>query len=328
MGLITARQALDLEMSRDTIRGYLDRGRWIRVERGVYRVAGAPFRWDQRALAVCLSIGPDAALSHEAAGAIHGLPGFQRDRIEVVLPPGSHSSAATKLAVVHRPRHLATVDLCFVGPFHLTAPARTVIDEAGSLSELWLRRVVDHVLCSRLVSREHFIRRVQALTGKGKAGSGLLRHVLEVWTPGPTAESQAEVDVIRYLVDHGLPTPVLQHQVLSGNKAIARLDMAWPGIRLALELDSETWHDTPSAYHKDKARSLRLAAAGWEVLAVTPRNLREGSGKDLVSAIRGRLAAARPVGSGNRSGSGSRLAAARPVGSGNRSGGPTRRAPG
>ncbi|MGH9129673.1 MAG: hypothetical protein ACRDY2_12095 [Acidimicrobiales bacterium] len=102
------------------------------------------------------------------------------------------------------------------------------------------------------------------------------------------------MEVIRYLAGSGLPAPLRQHTIVCASGAIVRVDMAWPEARLAVELDSEAWHDTPRAYHQDKARSLRLASAGWEVLAITPRNLREGSGADLVAAIRRRLPSSGP----------------------------------
>ncbi|MGH9071044.1 MAG: hypothetical protein ACRDX8_07760 [Acidimicrobiales bacterium] len=90
---------------------------------------------------------------------------------------------------------------------------------------------------------------------------------------------------------------------------VARIDLAW--IWQMLALDSEAWHHDPDAFHKDpstktlpqrpfhkdKARSLRRAAAGWAVLAVTPRNLRENAGADLAKAIRQRLGQ-RPAGQG------------------------------
>lgn len=288
LGLITASQARECGLGQSTVRSRVRQGRWQAVTRGVYRVAGSPDTWDQRALAVCLRLGPGTALSHGTAGAIHQLPGMRRDTVEVVVCPGRRPTAPEHV-VVHRPNQLTRVDLCVRDALRVTTPARTVIDLAAQLSGPGLRRVVDNVLCRKLVSRDRLLGRVDALSRRGRPGSARLREVLKAWESGRRAEGDEEMQLFRLLEDHRIPAPVRQHTVTCEGRVIARTDLAWPERRLALELDSEAWHDTPSAFHEDKARSLRLAAAGWEVLAVTPRNLREGSEADLLEAIRHRL---------------------------------------
>lgn len=292
LGVITVQQAREHGMSDDAIRNRVRQGRWIRVSRGVYRLAGSPYTWEQRALAACLSIGPRAALSHGAAGAVFGLVDMQQGSIEVVVARGRYPSLPGKDVIVHRPRQLAPVDLCRVGPLHVTTPARTVIDEAAYLSPYGVQRLVDDALCRRLVSRDSLFRRAAVLSGRGRPGSTKLRHALDAWVPGRPADSAAEMDLIRRLASHGIPMPVRQHAIVCPGYGIARVDLAWPQAKLALELDSETWHDTPRAFHEDKARAVGIAAAGWEVLAVTPRNLQGRPARDLVEAIRLRLAVA------------------------------------
>ncbi|MGH9070059.1 MAG: type IV toxin-antitoxin system AbiEi family antitoxin domain-containing protein [Acidimicrobiales bacterium] len=302
LSLITFGQAKSCGASEDAIRSWVQRGVWERMGRGVYRIAGSPNTWDQRALATCLVLGPGTALSHGAAGAIHCFPGMPRRVIEVAVPnqrrPVLHGQV-----LVHRPRQLAGVDLCSVGVLKLTTPARTVIDQASQLSYYRLASLVDHILCRRSTSLDFFLRRVDALAGRGRPGSALLRQVLEAWTPGGAgsaragsggagsarAESDAEMHLLRQLLELKLPRPQLQHPVVHRGRVIARTDFAWPEHKLALELDSEAWHDTPEAFHGDKARTLRLASAGWEVLAVTPRNLTEGLAGVLAEALRRRL---------------------------------------
>lgn len=283
-------QARQLGVSRGTRESNLRRGRWVAVAPGVYRLAGSPATWQQRALAACLAAGPGAVLSHDAAGAVLGLAGIRRPPVEVAVPPGRRPGAVRRLAVVHRPRRLEGIDVARVGPIPVTAPARTVIDQAGRLSVHGLASLVDDVLCRGLTSPAHLLRRVEALRSPGRSGLATLERVLEVWDAGPPAGSGAEMDLVRFLVARGFPMPVRQHPIVRQGRVVARVDLAWPPARLALELDSERWHGGGRAYHRDKARLLSIAAAGWEVLAVTPRNLADGAGEHLLAAIEVRLA--------------------------------------
>lgn len=45
----------------------VEAGRWRRVERGVYLIAGAPLDWTTKQLAAVLASGPGATTSHLAA---------------------------------------------------------------------------------------------------------------------------------------------------------------------------------------------------------------------------------------------------------------------
>jgi very-short-patch-repair endonuclease len=42
-----------------------------------------------------------------------------------------------------------------------------------------------------------------------------------------------------------------------------------------VELDGRTVHDTAAAFERDRARDRRLHAAGWRVVRITWRQLRE-----------------------------------------------------
>lgn len=310
LGVITVCQAKERGMSRDAIRCRLRQGRWARVCRGVYRLVGSPSTWEQRALAGCLALGPGTALSHGSAAAVLKMADTRKGPIELVVPPGRSAAARVRDVIVHRPLQLPTSDLCRVGPLLLTGPARTIVDMAACLSPYGLQRLVDDALCRRLVSRDRLLDRAATLSGRGRRGSARLRFVLEAWVPGRPTDSAAEIDLVRHLTSSGLPMPVRQHTIVLQGSGVLRVDLAWPRIRLAVELDSEMWHDTPRAFHDDKARAMRLAAAGWEVLPITPRNLKGPAGEDLVAAVRQRLAQSGPqavgaAGSRGRASSGS-----------------------
>ncbi len=54
-----------------------------RSARGVYAIAGTPPSWEQSVMAAVLAAGDGAVASHSTAGALWGLPNFDRDQLEV-----------------------------------------------------------------------------------------------------------------------------------------------------------------------------------------------------------------------------------------------------
>jgi len=90
-----------------------------------------------------------------------------------------------------------------------------------------------------------------------------------------------------FLINAGIPRP--NTNVLVEEKEV---DCAWPAERLIVELDSRTFHDVPDAFESDRARDRRLEAAGWRVIRITWRQLKE-SPDEVESDLR-RLLGLRP----------------------------------
>jgi very-short-patch-repair endonuclease len=56
--------------------------------------------------------------------------------------------------------------------------------------------------------------------------------------------------------------------VFDGAGFVARVDFAYPDLRIAIEYDG-LWHSERQAFLDDRRRLNRLVAAGWVVLHVT-----------------------------------------------------------
>lgn len=77
------------------------------------------------------------------------------------------------------------------------------------------------------------------------------------------------------LVLAGLPMPAVQFEVMDRGRFVARVDLAGPDARVAVEYDGR-WHDeSAQQIDRDRARLNRLVAAGWRVLHLTARRLRD-----------------------------------------------------
>jgi hypothetical protein len=111
-GLVTRAQVLAVASDHQLKRSLRNRS-LEPVRRGVYRLAGVPETWPQHVLAVCLTAGAEAHASFRTGAALHGLPGFSRDVIEITHL-GSRPSAIDGVqcheTTVFAPGHVTNVD--------------------------------------------------------------------------------------------------------------------------------------------------------------------------------------------------------------------------
>src|SRR4030095_13158663 len=88
----------------------------------------------------------------------------------------------------------------------------------------------------------------------------------------PTPPPEARVRCIRRRA--GLPRPKAQHRVFDDDGLIARVDFAYPELKLAIEYDG-AWHGRPGELGRDRRRLNRLSDAGGRVLFVTAADLHD-----------------------------------------------------
>jgi very-short-patch-repair endonuclease len=262
-GLLLRSQALGAGATDSKIETRLATGRWVLVARGLYRLSGVPVTWKQRALAACLVSGTGAVVSHRSAAVLWGVSGFRPGRIEITVPPGRSNRNA--LARVHR----SAVDGTRRDGIPVTRPARMVMDLAGVVGSDMLEEAVDDVLCRRLC-------RLDELTApRGRRGSAVLRAVLDAWNGDALPDGVAEMRVVRRLLDVGLPQPARQHEIHHKGQFVARVDLAYPDDRLAIELDGFRWHAGRGPFRSDRLRRNRIEAAGWRLLETAPDDIAE-----------------------------------------------------
>ncbi len=244
-------------MSDDMIDHRVATGRWVRVALGLYRIAGVPVTWKQRAMAACLVSGSGAVVSHRSAAVLWGVSGLRPGALDITVPPGRSNRNA--LARVHR----SAVEGVRRDGIPVTRPSRTIVDLAGVVGGDVLEEAVDDVLCRRLC-------RLEELHG---GRSRALWTVLEAWIGDGLPEGVAEMRVVRGLLAAGLPQPVRQHEIHHNGLFVARVDLAYPPDRLAMELDSFRWHAGRGPFRSDRLRRNRIEAAGWRLLEIAPEDI-------------------------------------------------------
>lgn len=289
-GLVTSDQAVKA-LGPGRKGRWVAEGRLISLQPGVFRVAGAPESWHQAVLAAALAA--DAVVSHRTAAELWGLiqpSGY----VEVSVPP-SRQPRLRPPAILHRVGDLHPELAAHREGLRLTDPVRTVIDLGLVLPRWGVRDALSRGLTTRLLGVAEVGRLRDALARQGRNGTGVMRMVLEdrLLTAG-TEESLLEARFVDLVRRHGLPTLVFQHEVWHAGRLMARVDAAYPDLRLAIEVDGFAAHSSPAAFQRDRTRQNRLVALGWTVLRFTwPDVVRDPTSVSrTIRAARARLEAA------------------------------------
>lgn len=101
----------------------------------------------------------------------------------------------------------------------------------------------------------------------------------------------------RLLVSAVVAEPDFEHEVrLTSGLFVARVDLAYLRLRIAIDCDSEAWHSGRQRRQAELARQNRLVLAGWTVLRFTWDDL-VGRPAHIVEQVRQTLRGAGPPGS-------------------------------
>lgn len=242
-------------------------GRWERIHRGVYRVAGGiEGSWRQEVVAACLAAGPPAVASHRTAGRVWAL--LERAIVEVCVLRGRRLRLPG--VVAHEVTSLDAVDVTSIDGIPVTSATRTLIDLAAVLSEDEFEEVLDDGLRRRLTTVARIRWRVEQLGCR--RGMLVLRRSLDARDPGAAVpRSVLETRYLRILRRAGLPLPERQYPIRDGGRLIGVVDFAFPSVRLAIEVDGYRWHSGRVRWEKDLARRNALTSLGWRVIHVTAK---------------------------------------------------------
>jgi hypothetical protein len=270
LGLFTSAQALEAGFTKWAIRRNLGTGAWIRVRHRVLVVGGSPVTWAQSVLAAVLATGPHAVASHDTAAELWDLPGLGRRTLEVttdrpswVRQPSVRSHrTATFLREEHTVHHGVPV----------TTVARTLVDVSARYSVAQLGPAVDEAIRKEKLRLDALRRCAAELAPAPGRRMNRVHCVLGKRLPGyEPGESDLEMRVLRAIVGADLPEPVQQYRVtLSGRRC--RIDLAYPEVKLAIEVDGWDSHRSRTAFDRDRARENDLVAEGWRVLRFTSRS--------------------------------------------------------
>ena len=274
-GVFSLSQALAAGFSRSGVRRRVAAGRWIEVGERSFMVATGVPPTDRQVL-VALTLSARAAASGRSAAALYDLLPFPSVPEVTVV----RSRRSLRHDVVHSSRALPDRDLTMVDGIPVTTAVRTVIDVAGQLSALAAEHLVDTAVARGLVSVRRLERRAQELATPRRRGCAVVLRALGEASDLGKVRSPLEARALRLIVRAGAPPPRVNHRVRC-NGQIREIDLAWPDLRIAVEVDGFGPHRGRRAFDEDRSRQNDLVAAGWTGFRLTWTSLRDDSARAL-----------------------------------------------
>lgn len=242
---------------------------WRRLRQDVYADASLEITHRLLVSAVGLVLPEGAGFTGLSAAVLWGVPDVAGldDPVEVVLPDGLrwHPGPGVR---VHR--SAGVVHLEPAGRWPCTGRVDTAVRLIRRGGEDDAVVLLDRLLAGGMV-RLADVRDAVAVLPRGR-GSAQARRVAALAVE--FAESPQETRLRLVLVRAGLPAPVPQFRVFDDEGFVARVDLAYPELRIALEYDG-LWHSERRAFLDDRRRLNRLVDAGWVVVHVTVDDLRD-----------------------------------------------------
>jgi very-short-patch-repair endonuclease len=219
-------------------------------------------------MAAVLAAGPGAALSYRSAAELWSMRSGSRARIDVSVPRRRRSTARIELHEVA----MRTDEVTIEAGIPVTTPARTLLDLAAVVSARHLKAAFEEAEVRRLTSPTS----LDALVARypGRRGTTAIKRLLDNHRKNGQAvpTSILERHLLALVDAHELPRPQINRLTDRGE-----IDATWPDHRLIVECDGFAAHGTRQAFEDDRAKDRELVVAGWRVMRLTWRQLRDDS---------------------------------------------------
>ena len=282
-GVFSRRQALESGLSGRQVRRRVTSVVWTQPVHNVYADAGlrmsdAAWRW-----AAVLCCGPDAVLSHRCAAQLWDMPVRAAPRPEISVPVSARVRPGSRVHLhnIAVPRR----DIRIVCGLPVTSRQRTVLDCLLTLPHDQGRTLLDRALQRGWVQLPGIVAAVHGASGRW----GVARARTVLAGADPATASQAERVAKAVLTTGRITGWVSNHPLRVGGDVVAYLDIAFPDVLLAIEIDGWAWHSDPERFQRDRSRQNALVAAGWTVLRFTWADLVERP-EQVLATVAGTLA--------------------------------------
>jgi very-short-patch-repair endonuclease len=167
---------------------------------------------------------------------------------------------------IHRVSMLDRRDVTRRFRIPVVTPARALLDLAAAANPRELERAYAEGQAKRRITRTA-VEAVLARNGR-RAGTGVLRELLEKDGPPSLTRSEAEERLLRLIRSSGLPDPDVNARV-----GPYEVDFLWPREQLVVEVDGFQFHSSRQAFERDRRRDAELLARGYRVIRVTWRQI-------------------------------------------------------
>jgi very-short-patch-repair endonuclease len=275
-GVITLAQAVAGGMSAATVHRRARTGEWTRLHPGVYLVGGHRLTDEARIRASWLWAGEGAIVTGEAAAYWHRMLDRAPEVIEVTVP--GTRKPRPRPGIRLRRRDLCFPDMVGIRGIWLAAPPLAALETAVSLPDgsTFLDRALQ-----RHVRFPAFYRAFCRNIGRhGSSEAGRL-----IVAAADRADSAAERLLVRLLRQAGITGWVLGYPF-----GRYRIDLAFPALKVAIEVDGWAWHVDAERFRNDRRKGNAITRDKWDLLRFTWHDL-DGSPAETVKEIESMISA-------------------------------------
>lgn len=265
-GVVSVEQLHGLGYVEGSIAKAVRSGRLIPLHRGVYAVGHSDLSLHGRCLAAVKGCGEGALLSHWSPAWLWGVMSTRPLPIHVTTPIPRRARSGL---VIHRSRTLLAEDGAEIDGIPVTSVARTALDLAARIRRRSVRRLLQRTEELGLFDLPDF--ESILARNKGHRGTKPLRCEIAIYRPPPFTRSGLEERFFELVLERHLPRPATNFV-----EAGYELDVYWPELRFAVELEVYETHGGRLSFEEDPVRQESLKLAGVEMICVTgPRLDRE-----------------------------------------------------
>ena len=272
-GALARRQLLHLGFTRHYVRRQLDARRWVERTSNVVSTVTGPATWRQQVWTSVLHAGGTALIGGLSALEWHGLKGWHRDEITVLVDDELAFETVAGISFFRTRRALGDIRARGVDlPLARVEPAALLF--AGyERSARTAQGLLAAVVQQRLTTADRLLAQLELMRPLRRAR--LFRSALTDIEGG--AQSLAELDVGRICRRAHLPPPRRQTRRRDANGRLRFTDCEWvlrDGTILVLEIDG-AFHMDVEHWEDDLARQRRLSGRGRIIVRCTSRELRD-----------------------------------------------------
>ncbi len=242
---------------------YALRSRHTAIYPGVHIERGAPVTAALRAEAAWLWSRRRGIIAGRSAAVLHGAKWVDSGRPAELIHHNRHPPQGIRTWC----DAIADDEVHIIGRLPVTSAARTAVDIGCRRTPL--RQAVaemDALLRATRLGRGDI--EVLLARHRGRRGVRNAHRALALADGG--AESPRETALRLLMIRAGLPRPVTQIRVFDEHgQIVARLDMGWPELMIAVEYDGDHHWTNRQQLSRDIRRTEMLREMGWIVIRVT-----------------------------------------------------------
>lgn len=265
-GVISYRQALGLGLTERQIHRLCLNGEWRRVHPGVYRHAVVPPTPEADLRAAGLWLGPEAIATGLGAAWWWGLTSETPHRWELTSTSSAHIEPLTRVRACRT--FVDPTDRTTYRDLGVISKPLAVLRGAIALERLQSGRgvaLIDRAKQRGMTSDAELDRAFRR--NRGTWGTVAMRAILE--HVGGRAASELERRAVRILRAAGITGFRVNFRTTLSSGRPVEFDIAFPLLKLALELDGFAFHSSVEQLQADHRRQREVMDDGWRVRRFT-----------------------------------------------------------